>query len=427
MGILNYSDDEVKNWLKDKTPEQIAQQASSMGLTAEQVQQGLAIGGQNVSTADITNYAANNGYGFGSDGKLVSNTSTPVKPIDPAGWKGTQQPGGNQWNINQGTGMVIGGPTGKAYTNQEIKDWFAANPDVSQWAKQAASMGMTSGEVAQAIMKGTGGAYDEKAVIDYINASGNYGFQDTGRIMNGSGAKTDFDSNGLLRFNNGGAGFGQSAGGVTGGNSGGAGGGNGAPGGGSSSSSGGTSGPGNWQVTPEQTVESRVAGILAAGNPLVTQRRAQSDMKMNARGLLNSSIAQTASDDAAYSAALDIAKPDAATYADAAKTNAGLQTTWGISQNNNQTSRDINAANIAAQKELQQATQLYNNLATQTASASSIQSWGLNTITTIQMSDLSAEAKNAAIKSVQQYLADSYQIQGDWHTSAAAAITAIFD
>jgi hypothetical protein len=169
-----------------------------------------------------------------------------------------------------------------------------------------------------------------------------------------------------------------------------------------------------------------VAGILAGGNPLAEQAAARSDMQMNARGLRNSSIAATAADDARYRVALDIARPDAATYADAAKTNANAQTSWGISQNNNQTRRDNTQANIVAQRELQQATQLYNNLANQTATASSIQSWGLNTITAIQASDLSADAKNAAIANIQQYLADSYQIQGNWHTSAARAIDAIF-
>ena len=99
-------------------------------------------------------------------------------------------------------------------------------------------------------------------------------------------------------------------------------------------------------------------------------------MEMNARGLKNSSIAATAADDARYRVALDIARPDAATFADAAKTNAQAKTTWGISQNNNQTSRDNTQAQIGAQRELQRATQLYNNLSSQTSTATSHNSGG---------------------------------------------------
>lgn len=200
--------------------------------------------------------------------------------------------------------------------------------------------------------------------------------------------------------------------------------------GGSSSQSTATGAPGTWNVTDDQTVESRIAGILnpsSAMSPIIQQARTRALEQKNERGLANSSLAQTASDSAAYDAALQIAKPDAATFADAGKTNALAKTQWEISQANNQTSRDNTTANIAAQRELQRSTQLYNNLSTQTATATSIQQWGMTTITAIQASDLSADAKNAAISSVKQFLTDSYQIQGDWHTSAARAIDAIFD
>ena len=188
----------------------------------------------------------------------------------------------------------------------------------------------------------------------------------------------------------------------------------------------GASGPGNWQVDPNQTVESRISGIINGNNPLLQQARARAEGRMNDRGLRNSSLATTAADSAVYDIAEKIASQDASTYADAAKTNAGALTSWGINQNNNQTQRDLSRNNIAAQRELARATQLYNNLTRQTESSTSIQNWGLSTITNIQGSDLSAEAKTTAIDSVKQFMGDSYQIQGDWHTSAASAIDAIF-
>lgn len=194
----------------------------------------------------------------------------------------------------------------------------------------------------------------------------------------------------------------------------------------SSSSTYGTNGPGTWTVTPDQTVEGRIGGIINNNSPLMQQARTRALQQQNEHGTVNSSMATTAADSAVYDAAQRIAQPDAGMFGDAAKTNANAQTSYGISLNNNQTSRDINSANIGAQKELQHSSQLYSNLASQTASANSIQGWGLNTITTIQASDLSAPAKTAAINSIRQYLSDSYQIQGDWHTTAAKAIDAIF-
>lgn len=80
--------------------------------------------------------------------------------------------------------------------------------------------------------------------------------------------------------------------------------------------------PTQWNLTPEQTVEGRIQSIVNAGNPLVAQAQAQALEGMNARGLVNSSMAQTAGQAAAYNAALPIAQADAATAAKAASYNA---------------------------------------------------------------------------------------------------------
>ncbi len=443
MGILNYSDDQVKTWLKDKTPDQIAQQAASMGLNQTQINEALKIGGIGGSTdaersSAISNYTSqpNSTYSFNSGGILSQKAPTQAvagQSINANGRILQKQEiadfyknGGDDVAFAKSLGITdpdqarslilqarqLGGaPTGDAALQTYWKQYRAANPNGAYANNFGAWVADQAPHRLDAMKSGTyTGDGTDQAPQDYKNAfdAGQGGMGWKGQGWGGP-------SGGAVAGATGSGGYTSPGAPVSGGAS------------GSSTSIGGTSGPGNWQVTPEQTVESRVASILSSGSQLLDKARAGAQQGMVSRGLQNSSMAQTAGDSAVIDAALQIAKPDAATYADAAKTNAGLQTTWGISQNNNQTSRDINAANIAAQKELQQATQLYNNLATQTASASSIQSWGLNTITTIQMSDLSAEAKNAAIKSVQQYLADSYQIQGDWHTSAAAAITAIFD
>jgi len=79
-----------------------------------------------------------------------------------------------------------------------------------------------------------------------------------------------------------------------------------------------------WAVTPEQQVEDRLNRIL--GDPdssLMKQAKTQAMQASNSKGLLNSSMAATAGEDAMIRAALPIAQQDAQTNANAAQTNAG--------------------------------------------------------------------------------------------------------
>ncbi len=62
------------------------------------------------------------------------------------------------------------------------------------------------------------------------------------------------------------------------------------------------------------TVQGQLTSLLKTDSPLLTQARTSADQQMQKRGLLNSSLAVTASDDAAYRAALPIAGADATTY-----------------------------------------------------------------------------------------------------------------
>jgi hypothetical protein len=74
-------------------------------------------------------------------------------------------------------------------------------------------------------------------------------------------------------------------------------------------------------VQTNETVMGQLQGILASNSPLLQQARARAAESMQGRGLLNSSIAVGAGEDAAIGRALEIAVPDAATYAEAAKGN----------------------------------------------------------------------------------------------------------
>lgn len=101
--------------------------------------------------------------------------------------------------------------------------------------------------------------------------------------------------------------------------------------------------PEAFTVAPNQTVASNVESIIAKDSPLLQQAESRAMQRMNARGLLNSSIAISAGQSALYDAALPIAQADAATFDRAAsntvqaKNTAGLQNAQlatGISQAN---------------------------------------------------------------------------------------------
>ena len=80
--------------------------------------------------------------------------------------------------------------------------------------------------------------------------------------------------------------------------------------------------PAKWTVDKPQTVAGQVEDIIAKGGPLQQQAEARSNMRMNSRGLLNSSLAIGAGQSALYDAALPIAQADAQTNAQSANFNA---------------------------------------------------------------------------------------------------------
>lgn len=82
-----------------------------------------------------------------------------------------------------------------------------------------------------------------------------------------------------------------------------------------------------WNVTSDQLVENRTNNIIKADSPLMQQARGGAMQAMNERGLINSSLAVGAAQDAVLNKAIEIAKPDAQTYADAAQFNAGAKNT----------------------------------------------------------------------------------------------------
>lgn len=83
-------------------------------------------------------------------------------------------------------------------------------------------------------------------------------------------------------------------------------------------------------VTPDELVENRINNLLASNNPYIQRARTSGLQFANQRGLLNSSIAAQASEEAAIARAGEIAAQDAATYANAALANQQAQNTAGL-------------------------------------------------------------------------------------------------
>lgn len=108
--------------------------------------------------------------------------------------------------------------------------------------------------------------------------------------------------------------------------------------------------PQAWGVTSDQTVEGRIRSIIDSNNPIIQMARTKALEGMNARGLLNSSLATGAADAAAYAAATPIATADAATAAKAASYNADESNQFGI--------KNVEAQNTRANNQLTADTQL---------------------------------------------------------------------
>lgn len=188
----------------------------------------------------------------------------------------------------------------------------------------------------------------------------------------------------------------------------------------------GSSGQGTWNVTPNQTVASQFASLTDPNSALMQQARARAMQGMNSRGIINSSMAQTAADSAMYDAAMPIAKQDAATYADAGKTNAGFTQQWNINEKNNQLQREMQQASIAAQAALQsgsiqaqqamqQASQTFQGLQNGSSNATQIYAWLNDQIASIYKSDLSTDAK--------QKLVDQLTAQANSSLASIATLT----
>ncbi len=107
-----------------------------------------------------------------------------------------------------------------------------------------------------------------------------------------------------------------------------------------------------WTVDRNQTVQGQAYDVIDKDSPLMQQARARALQQMNERGLVNSSFAVQAGQDAVMDRALQIATPDAATYANSAQFNANANNTSSMFNAGQSNQYDL-ASRELAQKQSQ--------------------------------------------------------------------------
>jgi hypothetical protein len=145
-----------------------------------------------------------------------------------------------------------------------------------------------------------------------------------------------------------------------------------------------------------------LTGIISQNSPLLQQARTGALQQANSRGLLNSSIAQTAGDSAVYNAAVPIAQSDAAQASKVAQTN--VANTNADIGTNLASQNQSNIANIEAQyKDVTQGSQSAAQLVTNAQA---------NIAQILQNTNMDAGAKQAAIDQIKGNLQNSMGMIG---------------
>lgn len=153
--------------------------------------------------------------------------------------------------------------------------------------------------------------------------------------------------------------------------------------------------PTKWNVDPNQTVESRIGGIVNQDSPLMDMARTNAEQQMAARGLNNSSMAVTAGQNAVYSAALPIASQDAGTFANAGKSNADNANQASIVNAQLATNTAIANAGAQNQRELAKLNNSFQLQMQGADTATKMQLQGLQDATQTKLANIQADYQTA--------------------------------
>lgn len=166
--------------------------------------------------------------------------------------------------------------------------------------------------------------------------------------------------------------------------------------------------PAKWTITPEQTVQGQLSGILNSGSPLMQQAKTTGLQTANARGLLNSSLAAGAAENAMIGSATPIATSDANVNAASAQANQNVENAFKTTNASNA----FNAGEKIYSTETAAAVNAANNLSTEkinlSGQISTMNNSLNNDIATIQTNpNMTQQAKQYSIKQLQ----DAYKSQ----------------
>lgn len=174
----------------------------------------------------------------------------------------------------------------------------------------------------------------------------------------------------------------------------------------------------------KETVAGQFNGLIQDNSPLIQMARTGAKQQMNERGLLNSSIATSAADVAAYQAAMPIAQADASVYDTNAKQNLAYQneaTKTNAASINDMSGRNLSATVDSMKVNMDAATKTqlaaieadYKTTMQNSATASEMYKQTVKNISDIQASkDMGLAAKQAAVDNQYYLLKQGFQIAG---------------
>lgn len=163
-----------------------------------------------------------------------------------------------------------------------------------------------------------------------------------------------------------------------------------------------TAGLTNWNVTNPQTVQNQLTGIIDANSPLMQQARTGALQQMNQRGLINSSMAVGAGQEAVIRQALPIAQQDAQTFARSGEFNANAANQ--MAQFNTGQTNTASQFGAAASNQAALANQAAQNTAAQFTSSAANQASLANVSAQNQAAQFTAGAANQASQQYAQAL-----------------------
>ena len=158
----------------------------------------------------------------------------------------------------------------------------------------------------------------------------------------------------------------------------------------------------DWSVDNDQTVQNQLKGIIEANSPLMQQARTNALQSMNQRGLVNSSMAIGAGQDAVIRNALPIAQQDATLYGNRAKYNADVANQ--MAQFNAGAENQSRQFGASASNQAALANQAADNTAAQFTSSASNQAALANASAQNQAAQFSAASANQASSEYSQAL-----------------------